>query len=88
MSAPEKYRPSNGWEGEEFTHKWCHNCIKWDDGRCPISLAVLIHPVSSPKYPAEWIYSADDEEGQCTAFLIEEPEPVDDKTADMFGGVA
>ncbi len=74
----EKYRPSNGTEGEIFTGMWCDHCTKRDGG-CLIEIRAFCLGLDHPDYPPEWQYG---ENGQptCTAFdderLPPEPRPV------------
>jgi hypothetical protein len=98
--AGQKYRPSNGSEGEMFMNTWCGQCERdhgmlkglpleeCDDNQvCGIIALTHFLAVDDPRYPAEWQYGAD---GQpcCTAFVpAGEPIPVkDEHTVDMFGG--
>lgn len=92
----QKYRPSNGDEGERFASNYCDLCEKdrvWREQEkdpCQISSYAYAVDIDDPEYPAEWQYGAD---GQptCTAFEPErdpnEPDPPQrcDKTLDMFG---
>ena len=68
----ERYRPSNGTEGEIFMERWCARCwrdaaFRADQGdSCPIAAATMAFDIDDPEYPAEWI---EDETGpRCTAF--------------------
>ena len=66
----QKYRPSNGTEGDTFTEKFCDNCLKEDldnDVYCPINNKTMLHDIEDAEYPSEWQYSP---YGQpvCTAF--------------------
>lgn len=96
--AGQKYRPSNGSEGEIFMQKHCDVCQKDrayredpDNGEsCHIVVYAFAVDTDDEKYPAEWTYTA---EGQptCTAFEpeMETPQadpapPRCDKTLDMF----
>ena len=68
----EKYRPSNGTEGEMFREMYCYQCSK-DDGEkklCDILGRTLGLLVDDPDYPTEWQYNGN---GQpvCTAFKKE-----------------
>ena len=91
----QKYRPSNGTEGEMFMGKWCGKCERErafaEDGAdpCQILGAVIGYSVDDPEYPGEWVH---DESGpRCTAFVPEGeqiPVPRCDHTNDMFGGTA
>lgn len=71
--AGEKYRPSNGDEGDMFISTHCEHCIV-DGDNCEILHATFTHDIADPEYPTEWQYGKD---GQptCTAFrLIDELE--------------
>ena len=81
--AGEKWRPSNGTEGELFQAAHCADCIRWteDDG-CPIAAATFAIDVGHEDYPHEWQIGKD---GQptCTAFSTgNEP---DVRQIDIFG---
>jgi hypothetical protein len=90
--AGEKYRPSNGTEGEIFYDAWCADCARDAAYRadpalgdsCPILVRASASAIEAESYPAEWTYSS---AGQpcCTAFTTEGlPERCPD-TADLFG---
>lgn len=74
--AGEKYRPSNGTEGQLFLGAFCRRCQReghtadgGDDGqRCEIMGMTMIYQANEPEYPAAWQYGND---GQpcCTAFI-------------------
>lgn len=102
--AGEKWRPSNGTEGDLFFASWCFQCARdrsmsegadydeLDDGDvCEIIPRTFLHDVDAPEYPIEWQYGTD---GQpcCTAFHHKDGEPVTHErckhTADMFTGDA
>jgi hypothetical protein len=91
----QKYRPSNGTEGEIFYDAWCQDCRKDEAFRkgegdsCLILAATMCLDVDDEEYPKEWLYGADGQP-KCTAF-----EPLDghpparcDATLDLFGGAA
>jgi hypothetical protein len=95
--AGQKYRPSNGAEGEIFLDAWCSCCAhdlamsqgmpieECDDNqKCDI-LGRSFLSIDDPAYPTEWRYGKD---GQpcCTAFVpAGQPIPVkDEHTLDMF----
>lgn len=98
--AGEKYRPSNGTEGDFFFDAWCRNCQRDkamregidvfdcdDDERCEIIALTFALDVDDKDYPHQWQYGKD---GQpcCTAFVpAGEPLPLPrcTKTADIFG---
>lgn len=65
--AGQKWRPSNGHEGELFDRHYCMGCSKDQDGTCRIFMLTLVHALKDPEYPSEWQYGRD---GQptCTAF--------------------
>lgn len=74
----EKYRPSNGTEGEGFHENFCFQCLheRWvhrqkedlDEDKCEIMTNAMCYALSDPKYPREWTY---DEKGNptCTKFV-------------------
>ena len=65
----EKYRPSNGTEGEMFMEKFCYRCIHedGDENLCNILSSTFWHDVDDKESPPEWQYGKD---GQplCTKF--------------------
>ena len=91
----EKYRPSNGTEGDCFIEAFCCQCARSEhlqDGAgdmdpvgCPILDLTFRHDVDAPEYPAEWVQ---DESGpRCLAFVREGeavPAPRCSRTPDMF----
>jgi len=97
--AGQKYRPSNGTEGEIFMGAWCCKCARDkamlegepfdecdDDELCPIIANTFAFNVDDPEYPKEWTYGAD---GQpcCTAYVYpgeQIPRPRCELTIDMF----
>jgi hypothetical protein len=101
--AGEKYRPSNGTEGEVFFGQWCCRCQKDksmregcnvdecdDNERCDIIADTMQFNINDDEYPSEWMYG---EDGQpcCTAFVASGDERSvfrDPLTIDMFGDVA
>ena len=97
--AGEKYRPSNGTEGECFFSSWCCHCARdksmregdpldeCDDNEvCKIIADTFAYEVDDPRYPAEWQYEKD---GQpcCIAFVRHGDQihqPRCQHTVDMF----
>lgn len=97
--AGEKYRPSNGTEGECFFASWCRQCQRDkalregvdfdecdDDERCDIVARTCAFDVEDAGYPAEWQYGKD---GQpcCMAFIPagdEIPMPRCTQTLELF----
>lgn len=84
----DKYRPSNGTEGECFIGHWCCNCERDADSEnnpCQILGRTYHFDIDDPEYPTEWIR---DETGpKCTAFIpLGDPLPTPrcEKTIDMF----
>ncbi|MDQ3288657.1 MAG: hypothetical protein M3Q42_10445 [Pseudomonadota bacterium] len=69
-AATEKYRPSNGTEGDGFMAQWCDRCAKLAD--CEIVTATMAYDVEDDEYPGEWI--EDEANGpRCTAFIGANP---------------
>lgn len=71
----EKYRPSNGTEGDWFASKFCGKCERerrWrerEEDPCSILVNSYALAIDHPDYPKEWI---EDESGpRCTAFREE-----------------
>lgn len=82
----EKWRPSNGTEGEVFIGSWCCNCAALDS-TCEILTATCAFTENDPEYPIQWQIGADGQP-KCTAFHAPgEARPTDrcDRTIDMFG---
>lgn len=75
LNVVEKYRPSNGMEGDVFMHNFCQRCVhdNFDAttglGGCRILAATLCFQIDDPNYPAEWVYGPDDEP-TCTSFEV------------------
>lgn len=85
----EKYRPSNGTEGEGFISAWCCKCERDINDDCPIVAATFCYDVDDPEYPKEWV--RDKSGPRCSAFVpLGEPVPTArcSQTQDMFGGDA
>ena len=92
----EKYRPSNGSEGDSFIAEWCVNCARYETDEddltaefdyCGILGDTFIYADDDKKYPEEWTY---DENGKpcCTAYIHNSekiPVPRCTRTKDMFG---
>lgn len=79
--AGEKYRPSNGTEGEVFFDCWCRHCQRDkamregvdidecdDNERCDIIAKTFCHDVKDAEYPIEWQYGKDGQP-RCTAYI-------------------
>ena len=79
--AGDKYRPSNGTEGECFFAAWCRNCQRDkamregvdieecdDNERCDIIANTFAYDVEDQEYPVEWQYGKDGQP-RCTAFV-------------------
>jgi hypothetical protein len=97
--AGEKYRPSNGTEGDCFFAAWCCKCQRDkamregsnidecdDNERCDIIANTMAYDLEDPEYPVEWQYGKD---GQpcCTAFVTAGdavPAPRCEHTMDLF----
>ena len=75
IGSKEKYRPSNGAEGEMFCEMFCYQCKHWvlngatDTYGCQkwIHDNTLFYDIDDPEYPKQWKHDTD---GQpiCTAF--------------------
>ncbi len=73
--AGDKYRPSNGTEGQMFLDAFCRRCQRDDAERCEILNLTMIHSIDDPEFPNAWQYGRD---GQpcCTQFApVGEPIP-------------
>ena len=57
--AGEKWRPSNGTEGDIFTGAVCASCASGPSSKCRIAFATLVHDVDDADYPAEWQIGSD-----------------------------
>ena len=95
--AGEKYRPSNGTEGQLFLDAFCRRCQRdaamrtgvgspSDEQRCEIIGLTMIHDTDEPEYPTAWQYGKD---GQpcCTQFVEAGnpiPEPRCTHTQELF----
>lgn len=90
----EKYRPSNGTEGDAFMTEFCYRCERdrahqesgGEQDGCPIIANSLAFSIDEPGYPGEWI--VDVSGPKCTAFIpsgAQLPIPRCTKTQDMFG---
>lgn len=89
------FRPSNGTEGDIFTHHWCHHCERDRAFReaeaageiaegCPILANTMAYDIDHPSYPKEWIYGTD-REPKCTAYTEDPATPLRcENTIDMF----
>lgn len=101
--AGQKYRPSNGSEGEAFFESWCSECQRDkamregapledcdDNERCDIIGDTFAYSVDDPRYPDAWQYGPDGQP-RCTAFVEAGqpiPEPKCERTRDMFEEVS
>lgn len=94
-SVGEKYRPSNGTEGDLFHCAWCARCerdrahreSKFEAPGCDIVARSFAFSVDDPEYPSEWIITTDGQPA-CTAFVPEGTAVQErcEHTHDMFGG--
>lgn len=80
-AAPERYRPSNGSEGDWFMGKFCERCTRDadEDKPCMIQGNALAFGIDDPDYPKEWVIGP--QGPTCTAFTTEpvsEPNTIDD----------
>ena len=68
----ERYRPSNGTEGEIFQEEWCERCAKDSPSRpCSILTRTMALAVDEPGYPKQWVRDAEGDwprNPRCTAF--------------------
>ncbi|WP_142850994.1 hypothetical protein [Telmatospirillum sp. J64-1] len=89
--AGQKYRPSNGTEGEIFLAAWCARCIHEaahradpdnEDG-CLIIAASFAFDIEDEEYPQEWQYG-EDGQPKCTAFAATEKDYRCPLTPDLF----
>lgn len=91
----ERYRPSNGTEGDCFIETFCCHCARSEHlqpnasdlapAGCPILDLTFAHDIEDPEYPGEWIEDGDGP--RCTAFIRHgEPVPTArcSHTPDMF----
>lgn len=70
----QKYRPSNGTEGDYFIAEHCAQCRHEKflhtqdhaDMKCEILSRTMLHGVTDPEYPREWVYI--DDKPTCTSF--------------------
>lgn len=81
----EKYRPSNGTEGDIFMSKWCANCIEDTElSPCEIIFRTLTYNEDDEEYPDKWTYN-DAGIPICTAFAAKDTPYRCSDTKDMFG---
>ena len=80
----DKYRPSNGTEGDWFMSHFCYQCAAYNI--CKIWPATMALGVNDPKYPKQWIET--EEGAECTSFVstdsIKRKPYHCDKTLEMF----
>ncbi|MFC4727105.1 hypothetical protein [Coralloluteibacterium thermophilus] len=83
--AGQKWRPSNGTEGELFIGSWCAECSRDATGGCSILSATFAHEVTDEAYPPEWQIGGDGQP-RCSAWLALDDPPKErcEQTADMF----
>lgn len=65
--AGQKWRPSNGSEGDAFIEGWCSRCTRDADQDCRILAATFVYDVEEAEYPSEWQIGADGQP-KCTAW--------------------
>ncbi len=86
----EKYRPSNGTEGDIFHSERCEHCAYFCDENeeyCEIINLTMIYKIDDKNYPSEWTY--DDEGDPCCTQYLHNSEMLPQRctrTQDMFGG--
>jgi hypothetical protein len=61
----EKFRPSNGTEGDLFMFAHCWQCAH--ENNCEIIGKTMLYAVEDEEYPAQWQYG-DDGQPTCTEF--------------------
>lgn len=80
--AGQKYRPSNGTEGDFFMNAWCKDCTKRGNGDtgndCNIIILSFAFNLEDKEYPKE-IQIAEDGHPCCTAFSDQAPMTEADK---------
>lgn len=89
----EKYRPSNGSDGDAFTAQYCNQCAhdakyrETNDGEdgCLTRFETMLYDIKNEKYPKEWIYDKDGKPA-CTKFLHESEQIIEhcEYTKEMF----
>lgn len=52
--AGQKWRPSNGCEGDFFMCNVCASCSRGPASGCDLALAALVHDITADDYPSEW----------------------------------
>lgn len=59
----ERYRPSNGTEGDIFMDQFCRQCKHDDeeDNLCDIIALTMAYDVDEKEYPEEWQHGQDGE---------------------------
>lgn len=84
--AANRYRPSNGTEGELFQGAFCAQCVNLDEhGYCEILMRMYSHDTDEPEYPVELVH---DYRGQptCTTFrYLRQRERFDDVLDEISG---
>ena len=69
----QKYRPSNGAEGECFQEDFCYKCQFYqEEAGCPILNATTVYDVANEKYPNQWTAGDGFENPICSGFRIKE----------------
>ena len=70
-SAPDgtPYRPSNGFEGQCFAERMCHQCQRFEG--CRIMVRAMAFEVGHADYPSEWCWQ--NQKPVCTAFVSVKP---------------
>lgn len=93
--AGQKFRPSNGFEGDIFYDNWCAGCTREAAYRadpdhalgCLILGATFAYDIGDEKYPAEWQYGVDGQP-KCTAFTDGEVPYRCPETGNLFASCA
>ena len=73
MKMSDKYRPSNGTEGEMFMSQFCYNCVKYPINpnakhQCKILCNMMVFNINEKEYPKQMIYD-DSGKPTCTAYI-------------------
>lgn len=59
MKSGDKYRPSNGSEGDIFMSQFCDRCKHNKETPCEIIGRTMACKIDDPSYPDEWVRAED-----------------------------